>query len=116
MARELDSLLQEEEEHDRLRAMSDPLFFVTNVLGYELRPFHARWFSLQNVNRQTMILAPRGHGKSTICTVAYSLWKVLRNADTRILIVSNTAAQADALAGEIRLQTETNGSLRSLFG
>jgi hypothetical protein len=97
-------------------ALKHPDFFVRNVLCYEFTPFHARWFSFQNTHSETLILAPRGHGKSTICTVAYSLWKLLRNPDTRILIVSNTAEQADALSGEIRLQTETNETLRTLFG
>ena len=110
------SSLSEEERCDRVRGLSEPEFFIRRVLCYKFTQFHARWLGLQNANSETLILAPRGHGKSTICTVAYSLWKLLRNPDTRILIVSNTAEQADALAGEIRLQTETNVTLRTLFG
>jgi hypothetical protein len=86
------------------------------VLGYEFHDFHRRWFDFQLENRQTLILAPRGHGKSTICTVAYSLYRLLRDPDARILIVSNTSDQADALSGEIRLQTQSNEALRALFG
>ncbi len=110
------SSLNEEERYDRMEALKDPDFFIRRVLCYEFTQFHARWLGLQNANSETLILAPRGHGKSTICTVAYSLWRLLRNPDTRILIVSNTAEQADALSGEIRLQTETNETLRTLFG
>jgi hypothetical protein len=97
-------------------AVLTPASFIRRVLGYELTEFHARWFQLQLDSRRTMILAPRGHGKSTICTVAYSLWKLLQNRDARILVVSNTADQADALLGEMKLQVETSEPLRQLFG
>lgn len=110
------SFLEEEEDFDRRRAKAGPAFFVREVLGYEFPDFQRRWLQFQRKNPETLILAPRGHGKSTICTIAYSLWKLVRDADTRILIVSNTADQADALAGEIKAQTETNPALCTLFG
>jgi hypothetical protein len=104
------------ERSDRVEALNDHEFFIRRVLGYEFTFFHERWFKFQDHNPQTMILAPRGHGKSTICTVAYSLWKLLNYPDIRILIVSNTSDQADALSGEIRQQTEANKALLTLFG
>lgn len=109
-------LLGGEERDDRQKATSKPDFFIKNVLGYELRPFHARWLGFQRTNVETLILAPRGHGKSTVCTVAYSLWKLLADVNARILIVSNTAEQAGSLAGEIKLQMQTNEILRHLLG
>jgi len=112
----LASLLNGEETSDRKKAVSKPAFFIRNILGYQLRPFHARWLDFQNTNVETLILAPRGHGKSTVCTVAYSLWKLLADVNTRILVVSNTAEQAGSLAGEIKLQTQTNEPLRQLLG
>lgn len=111
----MDSFLRAAEAEDRTLALEDPAFFVTRVLGCEFTPFHGRWFDFQLANRETLLLAPRGHGKSTVCTVAYSLFRLLRDVNTRILIVSNTAAQAEALAGEVKLQTETNEGLRALF-
>ncbi len=113
---ELNSLLSAEEETDRQSALEHPELFATRVLGYQMLDFHRRWFDFQRANNETLILAPRGHGKSTICTIAYSLWKLLRDVHTRILIVSNTASQADALAGEIKMQTEVNRQLRALWG
>lgn len=113
---ELTNSLEGEEAVDRKQARGDHLFFVSGLLGYEFPHFQRDCFKFQRDNLETLILAPRGHGKSTICTIAYSLWKLVRDADTRILIVSNTADQADALAGEIRQQTETNQALRMLFG
>lgn len=111
------SLRGEREQARQIRhRVLTPGSFVRGVLGYEFTGFQARWFRLQLDNRRTMILAPRGHGKSTICTVAYVLWKLLQNRDARILIVSNTADQADALLGEMKLQAETSEPLRQLFG
>ncbi len=104
------------EGRSRLLERLKPASFVRDELGYKYTHFHERWFRFQLDNRQTMILAPRGHGKSTICTVAYSLWKLVHDMDTRILVVSNTADQADALVGEMKLQIESNESLHALLG
>ena len=112
MSRLLDAI----ESSDRVAALNDPDVFIRRVLDYEFTTFHVDWFKFQMDHPETIILAPRGHGKSTICTVAYSLWKLLHDPDMRILIVSNTADQADALSGEIRQQTERNHGLQTLFG
>jgi len=105
------------DEVERTRPGEDftPASFIRDLLDYKCTQFHERWFNFQIDNRQTLILAPRGHGKSTICTVAYSLWKLSHNRDTRILIVSNTADQAEALGGEVKAQLESNENLQELF-
>ncbi|MFH1421744.1 MAG: terminase family protein [Planctomycetota bacterium] len=98
------------------RIRSDIKFFVKKLLGYQLTEFHAKWFLFQVQHKESLILAPRGHGKSTVCTVCYSIWSILQLPDIRILIVSNTAAQAESFLREIRTQLTQNDKLIAFFG
>lgn len=111
---------------DAVAAMDDPAFLVCNVLDKRIvdqdgrewlgwAPCHDAWFHFQLVNSRTLILAPRGHGKSTICTVAYAIYKLLNEPNLRILIISNTDTQAVTLLGEIKQQIESP-SFQKLFG
>lgn len=84
----------------------DPGEFVRAVMGREFTDFHRRWWNFTAAHAQSLILAPRGHGKSTILTVAYTLKRLLERPDTRALIASNTAAQAEGFLREIRAHLE----------
>jgi predicted phage terminase large subunit-like protein len=90
--------------------------FITRVLGYQFIPFHQRWWEFTGKNRFSLILAPRGHGKSTILTVSFSLFRILDNPDFRLLIVSNTAAQAQSFLREIKHHLEINTKITDVWG
>lgn len=94
----------------------NPLEFITKFLGYDLMPFHQKWWEFQSKNNASLLLAPRGHGKSTILTIAFSLFSILNNPNLRILIVSNTAAQAEAFLREIKHHLENNPRITTTFG
>ena len=47
------------------------------------------------------MLAPRGHGKSTVANIFYSLGLVEQNPNIRILIISNTSQQAEMFLGAV---------------
>jgi len=94
----------------------DPEKFITKVLGYELTDFHYNWWRFAAQHRQSLLLAPRGHGKSTILTVSFTLFTILRDPETRVLIISNTAAQAQAFLREIRQHLESNPNLLDAWG
>jgi len=114
----LEEFLQvlEERAVDEPQELSDPEIFVNKVLGYELLWFHKQWLEFQMLNRQSLILAPRGHGKSTICTISYPLWRLVQDPALRILIVSNTSDQACSFLREIRSHLESNPRMRAQFG
>lgn len=65
---------------------------------------------------KSLQLTPRGHGKSTIGTVDYSITKLLRDGNIRILICSKTQTQAEAFLKEIRSHFEINEDLIRIFG
>lgn len=90
--------------------------FITDVLGLELTAFHARWFEHQLRHRRSILLAPRGHGKSLICNTAFILWHIVRDPNVRVLIASKTAGQAQLFLEGIKQHIERNHVFRLLFG
>ncbi|MFO8056112.1 MAG: phage terminase large subunit [bacterium] len=93
-----------------------PERFVRHLLGYDFTRFHKNWWEFASNNQYSLVLAPRGHGKSTILTVSFTLYRILDNPETRALIVSNTADQAEAFLREIKNHLENNQHIRKLFG
>lgn len=77
----------------------DDLFaFSRDVLDYPLLTgLHIKWFQALLENPYLMLLAPRGHLKSTVVTGCYPLWRLARNPNLRILIVAETQGIARKL-------------------
>jgi predicted phage terminase large subunit-like protein len=53
-----------------------------------------------------LVLMPRGHLKSTIGTVLYTLWRIYRNPDIRILVACNLQNLAFSFIRELRSYLE----------
>lgn len=86
------------------------------VLGRRLDMLHYNIIH-QNVNyKNTLHLAPRGHGKSTIGDVDYCIFRILRNPNIRIMIGSKTQTQAEAFLGEVKAHLEMNDTFIRVFG
>lgn len=62
------------------------------------------------------VLAPRGHLKSTLCTQAHVLWRLIRDPSERHLIRSLTCHLARSMMGDVKFQFEMNPRFRRLFG
>jgi predicted phage terminase large subunit-like protein len=62
-------------------------------------------------NRRRLILMPRGHLKSTVSSVLYTLWRVYRNPNIRILVGTNIKRLGRAFIRELRQYFE-NGELQ----
>jgi len=94
----------------------------TEVLGYELQPFHEEMLMAQEAPVKVgeyswaMILGYRGSGKSTTSTVGRVIYEILRNPDIRILVCSNTGLQAEVFLREIKAHFENNQRLIEIFG
>jgi len=97
-------------EYDRIDLL------CTEVLGYEVAPHHLRM--LKHTLRfpdGNLVLGWRGSGKSTIVTVAYSVWRVLKDPDVRILIASKSHTNAKAFLSEIKGHLESD-KVQAIFG
>ena len=62
-------------------------------------------------NRRRLVLMPRGHLKSTVSSVLYTLWRIYRNPNIRILIGTNIKRLGRAFIRELRQYFE-NGLLQ----
>lgn len=93
--------------------------FCTVVLGYKnLQPFHKDLCEFVQGKRKykRMILLPRGHLKSTMITVGYSLWRMAQEPSVRILIANATAPMADAFLRQIKSHLKKNDKFIELYG
>lgn len=99
-------------------------FFAKFVLDY---PFPSSWLQphihkpicdiLQDhaTNRRLCVTLPRSWLKSTVCSIYYPIWRAINNPNIRVLIVQNSAPNAEKKLAAIRGQFETNPLLRLLF-
>lgn len=72
-------------------------FFLKFVLGFnDLTPgFHGQITRYMTRPGQfKLIVMPRGHLKTTICTIGYAMWRALHQPNIRILIANATATNA----------------------
>jgi predicted phage terminase large subunit-like protein len=89
---------------------------VTEVLKFELKPFHLQMLQFQIIHPNNLQLVFRGAGKSTMCTVAKAIWYMCAWPDVRIVIASKTIGQSQARLKEIKSILENNELLIEIFG
>jgi len=95
--------------------------FVENILGLANQPFHTELDNdiSQNFSKDTpafqmikrffaVFTYPRDHGKSKHLSVAYPLWRIGKDHNVRILIISRTASVAESFLSEIVSNIERN--------
>lgn len=101
-------------------ARNDLFFLASGILGYKDVNIYThgplcRFLALEPSSRR-LVLMPRGHLKSTLCTIADSVRLALRNPDEcRILIMNETEDNAIGFLAEIKAHFVQNEMLRTLF-
>lgn len=70
---------------------------------------------LMRPSRKKALLLPRGHLKSTLVTVAYTVQQILKNPNIRVLIANQVWDMSRRFLAEIKAQLE-NSQLKYLFG
>lgn len=86
------------------------------ILGYEVQPFHFALMRYQLRNRESLQLAFRGAGKSTVLTVCFCLYAIAKNPNVRICIASKTEGYSKSLLREIKQHLQENEGFRRVFG
>jgi len=81
---------------------NDRIDILASILGYTLKPFHTAMLQFQFKHEESMILAFRGAGKSTMCTVVKAVHYLLKDPNLRIVIVSKTTSNASDFLIEIK--------------
>ncbi len=104
-----------------LRELADEsfYFFCKAVLGFdwlEARIHKDLCLMLQEPeNRRVRVLVPRGWLKSTICSIAYPMWRATKDPLFRCLLVQNTFTNACAKLQVIKGTFERNVLFRSMY-
>lgn len=101
-------------------AKNDLFVMARGVLGYEAvnKNTHGAMcnFMVHGQKVRRLTLYPRGHFKSTIDTISDSVRLSCKDPDhTRILLVNETATNAEGFLSEIKSHWENNQLLRKLF-
>ncbi|MBI4395449.1 MAG: phage terminase large subunit [Elusimicrobia bacterium] len=92
-------------------------FFAKDVLGYdELTELHLSWFDTLLRHRHLLLLAPPGHYKSTVCTIAYPLFRLTEDNNMRILLVNEVLENSKGFLREIKGHIQQNERFREKFG
>ena len=100
--------------------LADLYFFAKFILNYDWldEKIHlplCRILQDYETNKRVRVLLPRSWLKSTVCSIAYPIWRACRDCNVRILLVQNSATNAEAKLKSIRQQWEGNELLRALF-
>ena len=97
-------------------ALADPLYFMTYYLDMWWLPHRQEFMDFYaDPHPNKLHLAPRGHLKTSTMT-AYILWRILKNPDITVLIVSNTLELSRKIVDNIRGHLDHNTKLHRDFG
>ena len=78
-------------------------------------PFHAELAALFAQHDRLAIAAPRGHNKSTLVSLGYTLYRAALKQAQFILVVSDTATQAQDHIGNVQKELLENQKLLSAY-
>ncbi len=111
------------DELARRLAKRDLQFLMTDILGYpptdEIHKEIAAFLdatSAPDGKHRALLLIPRGHLKSTLVTVCWTIQQILKNPNIRILISTGYLENAKSFLREIKSHFERNERLVALFG
>ena len=94
------------------------IYFCKEVLGYKKTPDYGEYKDLtkeheelcdllqKKTNKSKLVLMPRFSFKSGVVTIGYSLWRLLRDPNIRILIYSDSATKAQGFLQGIKNHVE----------
>lgn len=97
-------------------ALADKAAFARWPLGYDLPKHQEDWCDLIQDHKNLVCLAPAGHGKTTIFSIANSIHEVTKNRSVRVGIVTNSDDLGLKIMREIKWHLEFNENLINNFG
>lgn len=94
----------------REHGLEDFFFFCRDIMGFKdlYEPLHRRVcdFISNPDSKRKMILIPRGHFKTTIGSISYPIWKLLRNPQERIALMSVTSDLSEDNLKELTMKID----------
>ena len=92
------------------------LFVQTHIMKSDVQPFHKRMMKHQLENKNSLVMATRGCGKSYSLTTGFSLTHILRNPNITIAVITAGSTQSMAFIKEMEQYFEEGTVIWELFG
>jgi hypothetical protein len=103
---------------EQCRCLDDLFYFARTCLGYKDLEWatHEKFINvLQSTASRKILVMPRGTFKSSLGSVAYPIWRLLRDPDLTILLDSELYSNSKNFIREIKGHLQS-GRLREIFG
>lgn len=104
---------KKEEELFRYKAAYDFETFFQHIIGHQVGDYHREIFNLLK-NERCAMMSPRGHAKTEICSVCYTLWRGMNKGDLEIVIVSSAEFQSLRVIRRIKNYVDGNEMLQEV--
>jgi predicted phage terminase large subunit-like protein len=72
----------------------------------DIQAFHEEWLNFADSGDSFQLLAARDHFKTTVITLNYTLYRIIKDPNVQVLLVSESAGQAHKWSRYIRFQIE----------
>lgn len=94
---------------------ASPHYFMKSVFHYRSDGVHSNFIEHMESGRRTLLLAPRGHGKSKVAQsmIAYEM---IRSPNSRIALVSDTHTKSTMFLAGIKNALESADIIKNLWG
>lgn len=102
-------------KYDPQKFLAFCLYHLTHHMTAKFAEFHKELAYALKASR-IAVAAPRGHAKSTWCSVFYPLYMLLENPGIQVLLVSATGSLAEVMLAKIRKELESNQSIHEFYG
>jgi predicted phage terminase large subunit-like protein len=102
------------------QSKADFYFFAKSILGFDWLVPHihlpiCELMEDYETNNRLRIVLPRSWLKSTLCTIAYPIWRAIRDPNIRVCVVQNSHTNATKKLAVIRGKFESCPLFRALF-
>jgi hypothetical protein len=104
--------------------LADLWFFATEVLWPDTSATHyhaplhlpvCEWVGTDKKGARKLLLMPRGHRKTYLVTIAHAVWRVVRDKNVRIILVSALDDTAQHFCQMVKRQFQYNEHFLSVF-
>jgi len=91
-----------------LQARTSFIYFCENILNLEMTSYHKEIAMAPLQNRYLCIVIPTGHSKTTLFSFAYPLWRLWKENEIEICLVSSSIDQSMKIFSKVQAELETN--------
>ena len=91
-------------------------YFANRVFGYIIAEHHSAMIKHMQTSNATLILAPRGCGKTKICDISHIAFEVINKPNSRILLLSDTHKHATRFLATIKNVLQSSPIVKQHYG